>query len=164
VVAEFLGNTERIVSVVVYAMLIPSETFPPFPTFPETEPGRRRTGECGERGGKISPVKRQLGSFSRLIPAVRTDELRDVQAHRHHCGCHAGHSPAASHLCGAVAKGIAGFLRIQEADRLSGMGDLVRYRLCFRLFGRKPDSLHVEMTLHEFHKKVATMAPDIELN
>jgi hypothetical protein len=31
------------------------------------------------------------------------------------------------------------------------MGDLVRYRLCFRLFGRKPDPLHVEMTLHQFH-------------
>jgi len=44
------------------------------------------------------------------------------------------------------------------------MGDLVRYRLCFRLFGRKPDPLHVEMTLHQFHKKVATIAPDIELN
>jgi hypothetical protein len=65
---------------------------------------------------------------------------------------------------GAVAKKIAGFRRIQEADRLSGMGDLVRYRLCFRLFGRKPDPLHVEMTLHQFHKKAATMAPDIELN
>ena len=53
----------------------------------------------------------------------------------------------------AVAKGIAGFLRIQEADRLSGMGDLVRYRLWFRLFGRKPDPLHVEMTLHPFTRR-----------
>ena len=75
--------------------------------------------------------------------------MHDVQAHRYYCGCDARHSPAASHLCGAVAKSIAGFLRIQEADRLSGMGDLVRYRLWFRLFGRKPDPLHVEMTLHQ---------------
>ena len=88
--------------------------------------------------------------------------MHDVQAHRHHCGCHADHSPSASHLCGAIAKGIASFLRIQEADRLSGMGDLVRYRLCFRLFARKPDSLHVEMTLNQFHhrKKVANRGPE----
>jgi hypothetical protein len=87
--------------------------------------------------------------------------MHDIQAHRHHCGCHADHSPAASHLCGAVAKGIAGFRRIQEADRLSGMGDLVRYRLRFRLFGRKPDPAHVEMTLHQLHhcKKAANVAP-----
>jgi hypothetical protein len=51
----------------------------------------------------------------------------------------------------AVAEGVAGFLRIQKADRLSGMGDFVRYRLCFRLFGRKPDPLYVEMMLHQFY-------------
>jgi hypothetical protein len=37
-------------------------------------------------------------------------------------------------------------LRVQEADRLSGMGDLVRCRLCFPLFGCKPDPFNVEMT------------------
>jgi hypothetical protein len=79
--------------------------------------------------------------------------MHGVQAHRHHCGCDADHSPAAIHLCGAVAKNIAGFRRIQKADRLSGMGDLVRYRLCFRLFGRRPDPLNVEMTLHQFHHR-----------
>jgi hypothetical protein len=35
--------------------LLPARNIPAFPTFPETEPGRRRTGECGERVGKISP-------------------------------------------------------------------------------------------------------------
>jgi hypothetical protein len=75
--------------------------------------------------------------------------MHGVQAHGHHCGCDAHHSPVASHLCGTVAKDIAGFLRIQEADRLSGMGDFVRYRLCFRLFGHRPDPLNVEMMLHQ---------------
>ena len=39
--------------------------------------------------------------------------------------------------------------------------NLVRYRLCFRLFSRKPDPLHVEMTLPQFHhrKKAANVAP-----
>jgi hypothetical protein len=39
------------------------------------------------------------------------------------------------------------------------MGDLVRYRLCFRLFGRKPGPFNVAMTLSvAYRKKAANMS------
>jgi hypothetical protein len=69
-------------------MLIPSETFPAFPTFPETEPGRRRTGECGERGERYplndmvsSNVKRTTPGWSGRCAAQALRAARAAGVH-----------------------------------------------------------------------------------
>src|ERR1700674_1685388 len=58
-----------------------------------------------------------------------------VQADRAHPGCDSGHSLPAGHIQGAVAT-ITGRGRLQETDRLSGVGDIDLDRLRGCVFDR----------------------------
>jgi hypothetical protein len=57
----------------------------------------------------------------------------------------------AYHLWGAIEKGIAGVLRIQETDRSVGLGDLVHNWVRDRVLDRRADSFLMAMTLRECH-------------
>jgi hypothetical protein len=72
--------------------------------------------------------------------------IRCVQADHNSCGCDTDHPVPESHLLRAIEGDEAGYFRFQKADRLSGMDDLVRYRLRDRLLGRKTDLLLLELT------------------
>ena len=57
----------------------------------------------------------------------------------------------AYHLWGAIEKGIAGVLRIQETDRSVGLGDLVHNWVRDRVLDRRANSFLMAMTLRECH-------------
>src|SRR5436190_12081216 len=69
-----------------------------------------------------------------------------VQADHNSCRCDTDHPIPENHLLRAIEGDEAGCFRFPEADRLSGMGDLVRYRLRGRLLGWKANLLAVELT------------------
>ena len=75
-----------------------------------------------------------------------------VQADHDSCGCDTDHPVPENHLLRAIEGDEAGCFRFQKADRLSGMGDLARYRLRDRLLDRKIDILPVELMLGQCHK------------
>jgi hypothetical protein len=72
---------------------------------------------------------------------------RYVQTHRHLFSASTSHTPVAYRLWGAIEKGIAGVLRIQETDRSVGLGDLVHNWVRDRVRGRRADSFFMAMTL-----------------
>src|SRR5262245_60891583 len=71
---------------------------------------------------------------------------RNVQANRDPCCGNPNHPIPENPLLRAISGAEAGFFRFQEADRLSGMGNLVLSRLRDRVLGRKSDPSHLEMT------------------
>jgi hypothetical protein len=79
-------------------------------------------------------------------PLARVMSFRCVQADHNSCGCDTDHPVPESHFLRPIEGDEAGTFRFQEADRLSVMDDLVRYRLRDRLFGRKTDLLLLELT------------------
>ena len=85
-----------------------------------------------------------------------------VQADHDSCGCDTDHPVPENHLLQAIDGDEAGCFRLQEADRLFGMGDLARYRLRDRLLGRKIDILPVELTPGQCHK-AAIMRTDVSI-
>ena len=70
-----------------------------------------------------------------------------VQADNGSCGCSTDHPVPENHLLRSIEGDEGGCFRFQEADRLFGVGDLVRYRLRDRLLGRETDLFLVELTL-----------------
>jgi hypothetical protein len=71
-----------------------------------------------------------------------------VQILRHFCSANTTHTPVAYHLCGAIEKGIARVLGIQETDRHFRLGDLVHNWWCDRILDRRANPFPVAMTLH----------------
>src|SRR5689334_6571058 len=91
-------------------------------------------------------VPRRLAAQRGPPPLARVMSIRCVQADHNSCGCDTDHPVPESHLLRPIEGDEAGYFRFQEADRLSGMDDLVRYRLRDRLLGRKTDLRLLELT------------------
>src|SRR5262249_48555215 len=105
-----------------------------------------RSAAHGDRQGPTQQASRATTARSALM------SIPCVQADHDSCGCDTDHPVPENHLLRAIEGDEAGCFRFQEADRLSGMGDLARYRLRDRLLGRKIDILNVELMLGQCHK------------
>jgi hypothetical protein len=82
-----------------------------------------------------------------------------VQADHNSFGCDTDRHVPEDHLLRAIKGGETSRFRFQEANRLSGMADLVRDRLRDRLLGRQTDLLLVELTPvmhHRYERRAVT--------
>ena len=80
--------------------------------------------------------------------------FRYVQALRHFCSASTTHTPVAYHLCGAIEKGIARVIRIQETDRPVCLGDLGHNWGRDSVLDRRADPFLVAMTRYITYRRI----------